>query len=71
MSERTSVEEKAIRSLRRLAKQWPDTLWLYAASGRLHVMKKKDGEIPVTSSGGVDDAFSLGSIDIQCDGGDW
>jgi len=40
----TDAEAKAIRTLKRLAKNWPSTLWLFA-SGDLHVMRTgKDGE---------------------------
>jgi len=54
----TKAEEAAIRTLKRLATKWPDTLWLYAASGTLTVMRKnEDGEQAMTS--------------IECDGGDW
>jgi hypothetical protein len=33
------AEEQAIADLRRLAKHWPKSLWLFSASGSLLVMK--------------------------------
>lgn len=37
--EPTLEEKRAIASLKRLAKRWPSSLWLYAASGSLMVMR--------------------------------
>lgn len=69
--ETTSEEEKAIRALRRLAKIWPNTLWLFSASGSLQVMKKNaDGEKACVGVG-FDPDFSVETIDIENDGGDW
>lgn len=72
MVELTEQEEKAIRALKRVAKKWPDTLWLFSASGSLHVMKKDEmGDCAVTERGGVDQKYSVTVIDIENDGGDW
>lgn len=67
------TEEQAIRALERLAKRWPDTLWLFSASGTLCVMRKgKDGEHVSKSNDGVDDAYQVTTIlGIDNDGGDW
>lgn len=68
----TAEEKRAIRELRALAKRWPKTLWLYSGSGTLWVMREaEDGSRPVTTSGGVDPNYSVTSIDIPNDGGDW
>ncbi len=37
----TKEEQKAIASLKRLAKKWPDSLHLFSWSGSLMVMKRK------------------------------
>ena len=37
--EMTKAEIAAIRTLRRLAKRWPNTLWLASMSGTLSVMR--------------------------------
>jgi len=70
-----SVEEaKAIRSLQSLARRWPPSLWLFSANGTLNVMKlNKDGERAHHPSpdNGVDAAFSVATINIPNDGGDW
>lgn len=68
----TDEENKAIRSLKRIAKAWPKSLWLYSASGSLCVMKRnEDGERAESSTGGVDPDYIVDHIDIPNDGGDW
>jgi len=67
----TKEEEKAIKSLQRVAAKWPNSLWLFSASGSLMVMKNKDGGAAKTNSGGVDPDYIVGTIDIDNDGGDW
>lgn len=78
--EALSKEEKAaIASLRRLEKRWPKSLWLFSASGGLHVMKcGANGERRVLASksgddseGGMDSSAIVATIDIPNDGGDW
>ena len=80
MNEELSKEEKsAINRLKSLAKVWPDSLWLFSASGSLCVMKKdKNGNkayLPMSdledNGGGVDDEYTITTIDIENDGGDW
>jgi hypothetical protein len=39
----TKEEQRAIRTLKQLAKKWPDTLMLFSWSGSLCVMKKDVG----------------------------
>ena len=71
----TPEEAKAIRALRKLAKTWPRTLWLFSGSGSLHVMRVgPDGEhviVPGRRHGAVDPDYSVAIIDIPNDGGDW
>jgi len=67
----TKEEEKAIKSLQRVAAKWPKSLWLYSASGSLEVMKKEGGDAAMTNSGGIDPDYMVGHIDIENDGGDW
>ena len=65
-------EKKAIRALKRVAKKWPKSLWLFSASGSLCVMKKgPDGNCVMTPGGGVDQNYLVDSIYISNDGGDW
>jgi hypothetical protein len=72
--ELTEDEKKAIRSLERLAKKWPKSLWLYSGNGSLFIIKNR-------SDGGCDNGFGKG-VDPNCivkelgkqipnDGGDW
>lgn len=70
--ELTKEERHAIRTLERLSSRWPETLWLFSANGELNIMKyKKDGTRAVLSHGGMDANYSVASIDIPNDGGDW
>lgn len=68
----TDDERRAIAALHRLAKRWPDTLWLFSASGTLCVMRLgEDGDKLRTADGGMDPSAVLTSINIPNDGGDW
>lgn len=72
MSGITPDEARAIKSLQRLAKTWPKSLWLFSASGALNVMKKgADGQRVILRNYGVDPDYSLATIKIENDGGDW
>ena len=69
-------EEKAISSLRRVAKKWPKSLWLFSASGSLCVMRSgPDGEHVHVRGGqgeGMDKDYIVETIqNISNDGGDW
>ena len=71
-SRRAPDELRAIRTLERLARTWPKTLWLFSASGTLNVMRVgPDGGHAVTPDGGVDPAFKVETIRVPNDGGDW
>lgn len=77
----TPEERAAVQALKRLAKKWPKSLWLFSASGTLHVMKRApDGGQETRKN--MNDAYaygkdvfdqkaSVGTIDIPNDGGDW
>jgi len=67
----TEEEEKAIASFKRLAKKWPKSLWLYAASGTMCVMKKDEEDRQAMDGEEVDAGYNVTHIDIECDGGDW
>ncbi|HEY3694110.1 hypothetical protein [Phenylobacterium sp.] len=73
--EPTPEERRAIRALKRLAKSWPKSIWLFAGSGDLHIMRAgPDGEHIHGGGGGheaVDPAYLLDSVSIPNDGGDW
>jgi hypothetical protein len=71
--EPTDEERRAIASLRRLARRWPESLWLFSASGNLMVMRaRQDGSHAKLSNNGVDPDYILGQIyGIPNDGGDW
>jgi hypothetical protein len=68
----TSKEKAAIRALDRIAENWPDTLWLFSASGSLKVMRYgPNGEQVIRETGGMDDRYAICTINIPNDGGDW
>jgi len=74
-----SVEEqRAIAALKRLAKRWPQTLWLASMSGTLSVMvlgptgeREYHPVTPEGCGGGLNVAYRIDTIDIPNDGGDW
>ncbi len=68
--ELTKQEKLAIELLKKATRHWPDSLWIFAADGRLYVMRKgKNNEKAVIS--GFDPDFILESINVEADGGDW
>jgi hypothetical protein len=65
-------ERRTIATLKRLAKRWPPSLWLFSASGNLNVMRcNADGERVYGRNSSVDPDFIVEKIDIPNDGGDW
>ena len=76
--ELTKEEIAAIKSLKRAANKFnkaTDRLWLFSASGTLHVMMDGDTatntEPDTTDFGGRNQDNSITTINIRNDGGDW
>lgn len=70
--ELTKEEKLAIEALKRVAKRWPDTLWLFSASGTLTVMRCGDnGEHMYSPNQSVDQEYVVDTIGIDNDGGDF
>jgi hypothetical protein len=74
--EATPEEQRAINALKRLAKKWPRSLWLYSAAGTLCVMQADENGEHRTGGGasandGMDPDYCLETINIPNDGGDW
>lgn len=70
----TEQETAAIRSMERLAKKWPKSLWIYSGNGTLFVMKNRpDGGCDTGLGGGVDPDCIVTDLGRQIpnDGGDW
>ena len=67
----TAEEARAIKSLERVAQNWPKSLWLFSASGTLHVMKYADNGDRMRVFDGMDPDASVTTINISNDGGDW
>lgn len=66
----TAEEKKAVDEMKRIAKHWPKSLWLFS-NGALYVVKKKRGEKAMTPTGGFDPDYVVDTVDIENDGGDW
>jgi len=66
----TPEEKKLIKRLDRIAKDWPDSLWLMTdENGKLLVMRKlPNGERAFTQSGYPDPNYTLATINIEADG---
>lgn len=69
--ELTRQEELAIELLKKAARHWPKSLWLFSASGTLNVMKEDDNGKRVMDGYGYDQNYVIATIDIPNDGGDW
>lgn len=79
----TDHEESCVKALKRLVNKWnkePNRLWLFSASGTLHVMMKECETNQISEltgdafygGGGVNPENVVWSTrDIQNDGGDW
>lgn len=69
----TAEEKKAIAELRKLAKKWPRSLWIFAAAGSCCVMKKgADGKMQFLKNCAVDPDYHVDTIrELPIDGGDW
>ena len=64
-------EQVAVRSLKRLAGRWPETLGLFAWSGTLMVIRLRDGNWPLDARGAMDQGQIVATISgITTDGGD-
>ena len=72
--ELTDEERKAIASLKRLAKKWPESLWLFCGGqeGMAVMRMHEDGGHANHEGGGVDSEYHVDTINgIDSDGGDW
>jgi len=70
----TQEEKQAIASLKRLAKRWPDSLWLFCGGQQgIAIMKvDENGERRTTGLGeGFDGNYVVDQVDMPVEGGDW
>ena len=67
------TQKKVESMLKTLDKEWPDNLWLFSASGTLHLMQMgTDGHPVFAQRGGVDPEYIIMTFSkIGNDGGDW
>jgi hypothetical protein len=64
-------ERLIIASLRRLAKRWPESLWVFCGEGFCIMRCGPDGEHVEVNTGGLDPDMVVATVDIPCDGGAW
>ena len=70
--EKTMGVHHAKSQLNALTRTWPFGYWIFAADGKLHLMKSgPDGNRVYLPSGGVDPDYIVASYSIPSDGGDW
>lgn len=72
--ELTVEEKQAIASLKRIAKKWPSSLWLFCGgqSGIAVMRCHEDGGKAHTDTDSFDPDYCVDTIDgIDSDGGDW
>lgn len=68
----TPAEKKAIRALKNVAADWPDSLWLFCTGETLQVMRLgPDGRRVYAHGGGADQDYLIDGVDIPSDGGDF
>lgn len=71
----TTIEERqAIAALKRLAKRWPDTLWLFSGGQQGAAIMKlgPNGERVTTGIGeGFDSEYVVDQVNLPVEGGDW
>jgi hypothetical protein len=68
--EPTKEEKLVIELLKKAGRHWPNSLWLFAEGGQIHVMRTgQDGEHVVDDhTGGMDTSFILATINIDMTG---
>lgn len=67
----TAHERRTVRALRKLAKDWPPSLWVFAGVGFYLMQTDTDGNRPETKFGSVSPDYIVERFDIPNDGGDW
>lgn len=68
----TNEERRALRAFKRLADNWPQSLWLFSASGTLQVMRHDVNGKMALDGEGCDARYKVFSTrKIPNDGGDW
>lgn len=70
----TDEEKKAVAALKRLAKRWPGSLWIFCGGQQgVAVMKTDEDGLRVTTGNGegFDQEYCVAQVNLPCDGGDW
>lgn len=68
----TPEEERWIRRFALTIKAMPDTVWLLAAAGFIHTMRKDDQGVQVWDDfGEPDQSYIIGSVRADIDGTGW
>jgi len=68
----TKEEKKAIATLKRLEKNWPKTIWLFATGNAINIIKcGENGSHIEDKNGTMDQKYIIDSVNINNDGGDF
>ena len=67
----TAKEVRAVAELRKLAKNWPKSLWIFAPGDYLYVLRTVNGERVYNADGGVDQSHIVDYVAVPSDGGEW
>lgn len=63
----TREERNAITALKGIARQWPESLWLFSSDGKLMVMKNNHNNEAAMIGLSYDPDYKIAEIDIPHD----
>ena len=67
----TEAERHKIRAFEKALNNLPEDMWVFAASGDVYILRKKDGLPVYDSSGSVDRDYIVCHVVGRIEGGDW
>jgi len=68
----TKEERKAIAALKKVAENWPDTLWLFVGESFAVMKVDENGDQAMNKYGGVDQGYLVDTVfGFKYDGGAW
>ena len=67
----TETERRKVRAFEKTLTNLPDDMWVFAASGDVYILRKKDGVPVYNPSGSVDPSYIVCKIVGHIEGGDW
>lgn len=64
-------EASAIAEIQKLARRWPESLYLASMGGTLHVMRKNEDGEHAMEGDQLDQDYIVDTVRIENTGGDW